>query len=52
MQERLLAEDNLTFKKKLAQALEVAAHDSKELSASTPAMVHKVQGSAPASSND
>ena len=36
-------EDNLTFKKALdlAQALEVAAQDSKELSASTSAVVHK-----------
>ena len=44
VQERLLAEDNLTFKKALdlAQALEVAAQDSKELSASTPATVYKV----------
>ena len=52
-QERLLAEDNLTFSKALdlAQALEVAAQDSKELSASTPAMVHKVQGFAPGPSN-
>lgn len=46
IQERLLAEDNLTFKKALdlAQALEVAAQDSIELSVSTPAMVHKIQG--------
>ena len=51
IQQRLLAEDGLTFKKALdlAQALEVAAQDSKELSASSPSVVHKVhtQGSAP-----
>ena len=44
IQKRLLAEDNLTFIKALglAQAVEIAAEDSKELSAITPIAVHKV----------
>ena len=49
IRQRLLAEDNLDFKKALdmAQAMELAAEDSKELSASAPVAVHKLQGGAP-----
>ena len=44
IQQRLLEEDGLTFKKALHldQVLEVAAQDSKELSASSLIVVHKV----------
>ena len=42
IQQRKLAEDGLAFKKALdlTQALEVAAQDSKELSASSSSVVH------------
>ena len=48
IQQVLLAEDKLTYAKahELAQALEAAAQDAKELSAGTPVAVHKVQGPA------